>query len=235
MRQLFGKARITQAAQHVRQYPMADQSDPDQKSSTGKTRQRIVPVRSDACEVYYELAGDVEICLRPITRCDKELLRDGVSRLSDRSRYLRFFTGAKTIPEPILDRLIDVDVENHIAWGVLDITDSPARAIAAAHAIRVAQTETMEIALAVLDGYQSLGVARVLLLEIAKACEEIGVPSLTAETLSENRGARRLFKALGGTANYSSGPVIRFVFETGAFRKNAERLVAKLTDPKKAA
>lgn len=214
---------------------MTRKSDPEQTPSTGKRYPRVVPVRSEACEVYYELTGDIEICLRPITQCDKELLRDGVSMLSDHSRYLRFFTGAKTIPEPILDRLVEVDAENHIAWGAIDISDSPARAIAAAHAIRVTETETMEIALAVLDAYQSLGVARVLLLEIAKACQEIGVPSLTAETLSENRGARRLFTALGGTANYGSGPVVRFVFETDSFRKNAERLVADMSEPKKAA
>lgn len=31
MRQLFVEALVTQAGQHVKQYPMTDQSDPDQK------------------------------------------------------------------------------------------------------------------------------------------------------------------------------------------------------------
>lgn len=189
----------------------------------------------DACEIFYTLKDETEICLRPITKCDKELLRRGVSELSDRSRYLRFFTGAKTVPEAILDRLVEVDARNHIAWGAIDVSQHPPQAIAAAHAIRVGETDTMEIALAVLDDYQSRGVARVLLLEVANACEENGVSSLTAETLAENRGARRLFKALGGTANYSSGPVTRFVFDTASFKKNAEQLVAEALQGEEAA
>ena len=207
---------------------MTDTSQNNASQSKTSPEPEALDPRSDACEIFYKLPDGTDICLRPITKWDKDLLREGVSNLSDRSRYLRFFTGAKTVPEPILDRLVDVDPHNHIAWGAIDVSGSPARAIAAAHAIRIDGAQTMEVALAVLDEYQSRGIARLLLFEIAKACEQNGIVDLTAETLSENAGARRLFRALGGTANYSSGPVVRYAFRVGLFKRNAQRLVAEI-------
>lgn len=189
---------------------------------------RLTAVDPDQCVMRYDMKSQHAFCLRPLWPDDKETLRAGVAALSDQSRYLRFFSGARTVPEPIIDRLADSDQTDHIAWGAIDLLSDPPMAIAAGHAIRVGKTDSMEIALAVLDEYQGLGVARLLLTEIAQICQNQGVTSLTAETLAENRAARRLFQALGGVSNYSSGPVVRYTFQIEEFLIRLKSLTDQL-------
>lgn len=166
-----------------------------------------------ACEILATMTSGLKLCLRPIHPGDKALIRGGISELSDRSRYLRFFSGVKTMPEPVIERLTAVDGVNHIAWGALDMGNEPYHAIAAVHAIRAQDTETAEIALAVLDDYHGQGVARLLLLQLVADCREAGLTMLIAETLAENKAANRLFRSLGGLTAESDGPVVRYRFD----------------------
>ena len=49
------------------------------------------------------------VLLRPLVPADEEKLREAIARFSNRSRYLRFFTGIARIPDPVIHRLAEAD------------------------------------------------------------------------------------------------------------------------------
>lgn len=163
--------------------------------------------------VCLRLKSGEPVLLRPIGPQDAARLRDGIAQLSDHSRYLRFFTGARTMPQAVLDRLVDVDGYRHIAWGALDLARPGSPAIGAAHAIRKAGTPEAELALGVLDAFHGKGLARLLLAAVIADARNAGITRLTAETLSENVAARQLFRAMGGVTSHRDGPVVSYRFD----------------------
>lgn len=160
------------------------------------------------CSIVTELRSGMQVCLRPLHPSDQDWIERGIMELSDRSRYLRFFSSFKIAPASVVEKLSAVDGINHIAWGVvnLDATDHPA--IAAAHAIRNTEDPvTGEFAIAVLDDYHGKGVSRVLIAALFANCVEKGLRKLDIAVMRENKKAARLIAALGAEMTQSEGPV----------------------------
>lgn len=160
------------------------------------------------CEIEAPLRDGRMVCLRTIRPSDEARMRDGIAAMSDRSRYLRFFTAFRAPPEMIVKRLSAVDGHDHIGWGaiLLDGVDNPP--IAAAHAIRIdGDPETGELAVAVLDAYQGLGLARLLIAPMLADCLDEDVRWLEMNVLAENRPAIALALALGGDPVPTGGSV----------------------------
>jgi GNAT superfamily N-acetyltransferase len=152
------------------------------------------------CEIETTLADGRPVCLRTIRPSDEARIREGITEMSDRSRYLRFFSAFREPPESIVKRLSAVDGHDHIGWGaiLLDGVDNPP--IAAAHAIRSEDDGAKgELAIAVLDDYHGLGVARMLIAAVLCDCLNEGLTRLEMQVLAENRPAANLAQALGGT------------------------------------
>lgn len=165
--------------------------------------------------VHVELKDGMKILLRPAGLEDEARFAHIVENMSPEARYLRFFSGAKKIPETIIHMLADADGHRHIAWAAVDL-DSPGEPfIAAAHAIRSRSETEAELALGMLDAYQGQGLSRMLIALIALSCREEGVISLEAETLAENRRANNLFRTLGGHVIRSSPPTTLWQFHVG--------------------
>lgn len=163
------------------------------------------------------------VYLRPIGAWDRARETQIISRFSDHSRYLRFFTGARTIPEAVIDRLVDVDGHNHIAWAALDLNEDGAPFMGVVRAIRRAGTDEADLAMGVLDRFHGKGLARLLMTAVVHDARAAGITRFTAETLSENMPARSLFKAIGGQAAGRDISVVRYAFdaETVAARLDA--------------
>lgn len=140
------------------------------------------------------------VCLRMVEPADEARLRQGIARLSPRSRYLRFFSGAAAPPDRVIERLVDVDGVLHVAWGALDTTLPGEPAIGVVHAIRPdAGDQTAEFAIAVIDDYHGLGVGRLLVATLLlDLCGDAGAPEvLDAVVLTENRAAIDFMLRLG--------------------------------------
>ena len=71
--------------------------------------------------IYTSLKTGKRIYLRPIRPQDGLRIRESIANLSDQSRYYRFFSGMKNVPDSVLERLLAVDGVNHLAWGALDL------------------------------------------------------------------------------------------------------------------
>lgn len=160
------------------------------------------------CVILTELRSGMQACLRPLHPSDQDEIERGIMELSDRSRYLRFFSSFKTVPPSVVEKLSAVDGENHIAWGVVDMDEDHHPGIAAAHAIRNPDDpNTGEFAIAVLDDYHGKGVSRVLIAALFSDCVAKGLRTMDIAIMRENRKAVRLVAALGAKITHSEGPV----------------------------
>lgn len=160
------------------------------------------------CSIITELRSGMQVCLRPLHPSDQDRIERGIMELSDRSRYLRFFSGFKTVPPSVIERLSAVDGINHIAWGVVNLDADDHPAIAAAHAIRDSDDPAKgEFAIAVLDDYHGKGVSRVLIAALFANCLEQGLCKLDIAVMRENNKAVRLIAALGAEMTQSEGAV----------------------------
>jgi len=67
-----------------------------------------------------------------------------------------------------------------------------------------------EFSVAVLDAYQGMGLARILIAVLLFACRSEGLDVLEAHTLSENRPVHRLMHAIGAKPGGSDAAVTLF-------------------------
>ncbi|MEP2100980.1 MAG: GNAT family N-acetyltransferase [Parasphingorhabdus sp.] len=163
------------------------------------------------CSIVTELRSGMKVCLRPIHPSDQNRIERGIMELSDRSRYLRFFSSFKIAPPSVVEKLSAVDGVDHIAWGVVNLDADDHPPIAAAHVIRDSDDPAMgEFAIAVLDDYQSKGVSRALIAALFSNCLEQGLCKLNIAVLRENRKAARLIAALGAEMTQSEGVVAHY-------------------------
>lgn len=150
------------------------------------------------CEIETVLSDGRPVCLRTIRPSDEAHIRSGIAEMSDRSRYLRFFSAFRTPPESIVKRLSAVDGHDHIGWGAILIDGQDHPPIAAAHAIRSEELPWHgELAIAVLDEFHGLGLARMLIAAVLLDCLEEDLPVLEMQMLAENRVAQNLVSHLG--------------------------------------
>ncbi|NQV94542.1 MAG: GNAT family N-acetyltransferase [Sphingomonadales bacterium] len=157
------------------------------------------------------LDNDTHVCLRRVRYSDLGRIEKGISQMSDQSRYLRFFSGSKTMPASVVERLASVDGTNHLAWGVVNMDENDLPAIAVAHVFREAKTsDTGEFAIAVLDQYHGQGVARLLMTAIFLDCYCEGFRHLRIEILRTNKKANGLIRAIGAQPCALEGPVTQY-------------------------
>lgn len=161
--------------------------------------------------VDVKLDNGTHICLRRVRHSDLGRIEEGISQMSDQSRYLRFFSGSKTMPPSVVERLANVDGTHHIAWGAVDMDEDGHPAIAAAHMFRETETnEEGEFAIAVLDQYHGQGVARILMTALFLDCYCEGLRHLRIEMLRNNKKAYGLIRSIGGTPGVLEGPVAQY-------------------------
>lgn len=155
-----------------------------------------------------------------------------IAGFSDHSRYLRFFTGARTVPDAVIDRLVDVDGYNHIAWGALHLDGPGAPLMGVVRAMRQGNSDVADLAMGVADVHHGKGIARLLMTLVVHDALAVGISHFVADTLAENNAARKLFLAMGGHAVGRDGLVVTFAFDAAlaAERLNAMVSASELAD-----
>ena len=154
--------------------------------------------RKPLCEIETRLSDGRPVCLRTIRPSDEHRIRDGITEMSDRSRYLRFFSAFREPPESIVKALSAVDGHDHIGWGAILLDGDRYPPIAAAHAIRSEDDPSLgELSIAVLDDYQGLGLAKMLIAALLADCAEEDLLNLEMQVMAENRPTATLVKHLG--------------------------------------
>lgn len=159
---------------------------------------------TDKAEIETRLTDGRRINLRPIRPSDQTRIRDGIIEMSDHARYLRFFSTFREPPEGIVRRLGAVDGHMHIGWGALLMEEDDHPAMGAAHAIRTeADSPNAELAVAVLDEYQGLGLARMLIAAVLAHSAQAGIRTFDIHILPENNPATSLMVSLGAQRTHA--------------------------------
>lgn len=167
--------------------------------------------------IHTRLEDGRPICIRAVRPDDEERLREGMAQLSDRSRYLRFFTPAPMMPDHVIEKLVDVDGHRHLAWGAILSDDPEHQAIGVVHAVRTEEnSRRAEFAITVLDNFHGQGLARMLSAVLLIHCRLEGIATLDAQVLLENRPAIRLLRSLGAEQCRSEDSVGEYALNIAA-------------------
>lgn len=176
----------------------------------------------DDIVVHSRLNDGTAVVLRTIRPEDEALLREAIAKLSDESRYLRFFSPAPTIPDAVIERLADVDGHDHIAWGAICSECEGRPAIGAVRAVRhkgadgMAHGRVGEYSVAVLDAFHGQGLARMMTAALLVDCLAEGLTELDVHILSQNHAASGLVRAMGGVRKEESQGVAEYRLDVAA-------------------
>ncbi|GAA1400898.1 bifunctional GNAT family N-acetyltransferase/acetate--CoA ligase family protein [Pseudonocardia kongjuensis] len=146
--------------------------------------------------------------LRPITPDDADALLAFHAKLSDRTRYLRYFGPYPRISPRDLERFTVVDHRTRVAFLALlgdeIIAVGRYEGLTASGGAAVSQgagtdepVTSAEVAFVVRDDHQSRGLGSILLEHLAAAARENGLSRFEAEVLVENHAMVRVFREAG--------------------------------------
>lgn len=130
--------------------------------------------------------------LRPIRPDDAERLVAFYDRVSDHSKYLRFFAPYPRLSDEDVKRFTQVDHRSRVAL----IVTVGEEMIAVGRYDRI-DAEAAEVAFLVQDDHQGRSVGSVLLEHLAQAARENGIERFVAEVLPENRQMTAVFQEAG--------------------------------------
>ncbi|MEJ5998179.1 GNAT family N-acetyltransferase [Corynebacterium sp. H130] len=131
--------------------------------------------------------------LRPAVEDDREALKAFYSRVSDKSKYLRFFA---THPE-----LTDADLDNWLSPANVSLVVSDREDIIAIATYSPLPDEAANVSFLVQDDHHHKGVANILLEHLAQIGRENGIKTFFAEMLTQNRTMVQTFIKAGYQVN----------------------------------
>jgi GNAT superfamily N-acetyltransferase len=146
-----------------------------------------------------ELRDGRAVVLRPLRADDRDRLAGAFERLSEESRYRRFFAPLRRLSEKDLDYLTDIDHHDHEA--IIAIEPDTGDALGVARYIRTDDPLRAEAAVAVADDWQGRGLGRALLERLRERATEEGVEWFTALVQADNRRSLELLSQLGDTSS----------------------------------
>ena len=139
---------------------------------------------------------------------DREGMQAAIARSSSGSLYRRFFAVRREFSEKETDYFLDIDFVNHVAL-VAVANDAGQPTIVGGGRYVVIKPGQAEVAFAIVDAYQGLGIGSALMRHLATLGREAGLRELIAEVLSENVPMLNVFERSGLTmSTRREGPVV---------------------------
>ena len=133
--------------------------------------------------------------VRPARRTDAPEVERLLKGLSDRSRWLRFFSGYPNLGKAV-QWATEVDYERR--YGLVAISGADGRVVGHAGFERQPDhPDHAEVALEIADAMQSKGLGTILLGQLAEAANQLGIQVLDAEVLTENHQMVKVFRDCG--------------------------------------
>jgi GNAT superfamily N-acetyltransferase len=153
------------------------------------------PVRAGRRQTHeQEPRIGTEVSIRVATPLDSEKLRAMFSRTSPETIYRRFHLPYLEVPEWMIALMLGVD---HHKVALVAVTEE--KVVGHAMYVRLIDGTEAEIAIIVEDGWQSKGMGKSLLSELARRARPRGVESFTGEVLATNRSMLGLAAMFAGT------------------------------------
>ena len=131
---------------------------------------------------------------------DREGMQAAIARSSAGSLYRRFFAVRREFSQKETDYFLDIDFVNHVAL-VAVANDTGQPTIVGGGRYVVVQPGQAEVAFAIVDSYQGLGIGSALMRHLATLGREAGLREFIAEVLAENVPMLNVFERSGLTMN----------------------------------
>jgi acyl-CoA synthetase (NDP forming)/GNAT superfamily N-acetyltransferase len=152
------------------------------------------------------------VALRPIVPEDADKLVAFHSKLSERTRYLRYFGPYPTMSQRDIVHFTTVDHHDRVAFVVL-LGDEIIAVGRYERLIGEGDGKSAEVAFVVADAHQGRGLGPILLEHLAAAAAENGLTMFVAEVLAENRNMVTVFREAGYQVSRSfEGGVLKLEF-----------------------
>lgn len=151
------------------------------------------------------------IHVRPVRTTDLAALTTFYESLSDESRYLRFFSAARSFGN-VIKRFVELDADSGFGLVALGV----ATPMIAGHATYIhVDARRAEVAFAVADKMQGLGLGTILLGQLAGVAWASGIEEFVATVLPENHRMVEVFRDSGFDVHAKLEPgVIDVTFPT---------------------
>lgn len=130
--------------------------------------------------------------LRPILEADAERLVEFYSRVSEESKYFRFFAPYPKLSDKDVKRFTTVDHDRRVAF----VVTVHGEIIGIGRYDAVSDDEA-EVAFLVEDAHQGRGVGQLLLEHLAQAGRERGIKKFVADVLPSNSRMQQIFREMG--------------------------------------
>ena len=159
-----------------------------------------------------ELRAGQRAVVRPLVTEDRQRLLDAFDRLSEESRYRRFFAPVQELSADSLEYLVDIDHHDHEA--VVAIDPASGDLVDVARYVRQAPgSDRAEAAVVVADDWQRQGLGRALLEPLARRARQEGIARFTALVQADNRRALELLAEIGPTSRSLEGDLVELDIE----------------------
>lgn len=134
--------------------------------------------------------------IRALKPTDRAALAASVRRTSEETRYRRFFAPKRSFSEKEIEFYLNVDFVSHVALvAVLEEAGHPV--IVGGGRYILSEPGRAEVAFAVDDPHQGLGIATRLMRHLVAIARDAGLRALTAEVLPDNTAMLKVFERCG--------------------------------------
>ena len=145
------------------------------------------------------LSDGTRVLIRPIRAEDRQLEKDFIMRLSPESRRFRFLGDFKQPSEALLDRLLDIDDRQTVAFVAVLHDDGHVREIGVSRFSAEPDGKRCECAITVSDDWNHRGLGVTLMKHLISVAREKGFAQLFSVDSTGNQPMRDLAKCLGFT------------------------------------
>lgn len=146
-----------------------------------------------------QLKNGMPMILRPIRPEDAELLSEFVSRLSDETRYNRYMSVLKSLPQSLLARFTHLDYAREMAIAATVQAGQGEQIIGVARFTANPDKDSCEFAVVIDDGWQGKGLGNRLMEALFTAARDMGLSVIEGEVLTSNKTMLAFMKYLGFT------------------------------------
>jgi RimJ/RimL family protein N-acetyltransferase len=158
-----------------------------------ETRGSFDPAGYSATET---LRDGRQVEIRALRPADEDGLKAAVARISSKSLYRRFFGPKRFFSEKEVAHFVNVDFVTHVALvAVADDHGQPA--IVGGGRYVVVRPGAAELAFAIVDEYQGLGLGAAMLRHLIAIARRTGLTELVASVLPDNRPMLAVFEKSG--------------------------------------
>lgn len=145
---------------------------------------------------WLPVGGGLYVAIGSLSSGDEGAIASWFAGLGAETRYSRFFSPLERLDRRVQSALACVD---HVDHEAIVARSCDGATVGMARYIRLGQSRTAEVAVAVADAWRGRGIATTLLERVATQARAVGIERLVATCLSRNEPVIRLLGRLGET------------------------------------